>query len=477
MQRDRPLKLNLGRAGKLLCVAWLIGLLSLPAVLLALGTRQPVLENKAKTAQTKITLADLTDQVTFNNLETNALEANPVRQFALDLRARVYVDLLGASPNLLASLGEDGFLFTRGEVEGCDDVAKTREGMVSLALISEALRTVGAHTVVFVAGSKLLYEQRHHPRLPKSDIRCEARHEQQIEVALTRIPGGVSIASALRAQLAAGRDVFLKDDTHFNGYGRAAVARVVMHNLLPARNRPVIGVGEPGGTRQGDVARFAGFSRTEHYLNNPSKMPPGHRPLKSSVVYIGDSQVQTPFFAGTVAPGFVATPGAAVCSWILPGMWGGGTYHCQAAISKAHYFVIETVEHHLERIINGCSLPITAAVTSLKGQPVTLSGQRVAQLDANGQVGSVEVGGAPDVSNVDRVIRISTPKPTYVALGQTALRGPPASCASVSTSVGHLSLVVRAGNRISDLRLGLTSLPGQSFTADIVDLKGAVRGL
>jgi hypothetical protein len=273
----------------------------------------------------------------------------------------------------------------------------------------------------------------------------------------------------MRAQTAAGRDVYRRDDSHWNGIGRVLAARAILKELLPERNQPVIHQGDRE-ERLGDIARFIGFSRHETFLNAAATLPRGHVPLKpGQAVFLGDSQMQSALFNGAHAPGYLVEPKAQLCRW-----GSAATPECQNAIRRAHYMLIESVSHHFDQI-NGCFEPMTAAVADLRGRPATLSGQQ--NLRVNGQGTSIEIGGVPDVSNLDRVVRIKTDSKQPVGLGQLALAGPPALCASPASVGGQLVLVVSAGDRLSDLRLGLTTAGPAGFTADVVDIEGKRVGL
>ncbi len=97
----------------LLPAIWLLALLALPALLWLGGERQPLLESRAKEAFPPLNRHTFADPAAIRRLDTALLDRLPGRGRALDLHARIALDLFHDSPSPDVSIGKQEWLSTR----------------------------------------------------------------------------------------------------------------------------------------------------------------------------------------------------------------------------------------------------------------------------------------------------------------------------------------------------------------------------
>jgi SGNH hydrolase-like domain, acetyltransferase AlgX len=478
---------------RLLPAAWLIVLLALPATLWLLGSRQPLLESRPKEPFPPVNRSSLRDPTTFRRFDTAILDRLPGRGRALDLHARIALDLFKDSSNPDVAIGHDGYLYYVPELTPCrpggEPVADAADAVDVLA---RTLVASGRRTAVVVPPSKLFTHDADAPSIDAEAERCARALEERIDRRLAQAPGGLALGPAQRALEAAGEATFLRNDTHWNWRGRELFARRVLDRLRPGlADEAGLSVGREV-SRPTDLSGMLGRQRDETDRTVEATRTPPAPFAAGEVVLIGDSQTDftfvSPFGEGVRPIRDVVLPGAVYCTW--PMLADGS---CDEPIKAARAILVEKVARDTQVLTSLCWRPIALLGERMSGR--TASWERVdgeaspatgaaLTLPANGSARvRVRIPGE-DLDPRPRLLKLplrDVPTgpdgaPVAVAMTQEPQAGGPAPCAMPAQAVAGASLFlpVPAGRRASDLVVRLDGAPGTQFGAPrIVALRGA----
>jgi hypothetical protein len=462
----------------LLPAIWLVALLALPAVLWLGGERQPLLESRAKEPFPPLDRHTFADPAAIRRLDTALLDRLPGRGRALDLHARIALDLFHDSPSPDVSIGEQEWLYYVPELTPCrPGGGPTSDPADAVDVLARTLVASGRRTAISMPRSKLFIRSADAPVVDAKLEECADAMERRIEQRLERTPGGLPLAAAQEALEARGEPTFLKTDTHWNWRGRELFARAVLNRIRPnLAAASELGVGRTI-TRPTDLNAMIGRSEQEQdRAVEALRTPPDPLPA-GDVVLIGDSQLDFTFIdprGGTRPIRDVALPGAVYCNW---GMLFNGT--CNEAISRSRAIVIEKVMREVQLMTTQCWLPIALVGEQLPAGAVGRwervdggaqpTGALTLPADGRATV-RVQAAGA-DRDRVPRLLRFRLDQlpigadglPTPVALAQEPQGGEqPAPCAMPRQGApdGSLFLPIPAGARASDFVVALSGAPG-----------------
>jgi hypothetical protein len=463
---------------RVLPAVWLLVLLAAPAVAWLLGARQPLLENRTPASFPAVNRSSLRDPATFAQLDSALLDRLPFRQTALDLHARVELDLFHHSRNSQLALGRNGWLYYTPELSPCrpggEPVADPADAWEMLA---RTLRAAGYQPIVAVPGSKLLVHTRDAPALDDRGMRCERALERHVAARLAKIPGGLSIDAQLRRIEATGRPTFLRYDTHWNWRGRELFVRRLLEKIDPRLARAAhVRAGRPY-ERHSDLAVLVGATRSEQDRLVTADAPPS-TPAPGDVLLVGDSQLVRSLIDRPV-PGVpslseLLLPDQSSCDWeaLAEGV-------CDEQLRRAHTVLLEKVARDAQLVTLQCWRPLAIAAERLGhgtaigwerlgagGSPI---GQRLT-IPASGSV-TIRVRSRPDDTGarllrfrVLRAARQADGTEPPVALVQHPRAGPAAPCATpASEKGGSLLLPLPSGRPGSDVELELRSAPGSQI--------------
>lgn len=480
---------------RVLPAVWLTVLLSLPAALWLLGDRQPLLESRAKEPFPPINRSSVRDENTFRRIDTALLDRFPGRERALDLHARIAIELFRDSPNPDVAIGSGGWFYYVPELGPCrpggepiGDAADAAEALARTLVAS------GKRTVVTLAPSKLFVHTADAPTIDTAQERCADDLERRVEQRLTQTPGGLALGPALRRLEAAGKPTYLRTDTHWNWRGRELFARLVLDRIRPGLARESGLRARRNVTRDTDLSIMVGRRRSDDdRVVEAMRTPP--RPFAAGdVVMVGDSQLDLTFrvsLSGASRPiSEVVLPGAVHCDWLA--LVEG---RCDDPIRAARAVVIEKVARDAQFFTSACWRPIALVGESLSGPaarwervdggPDAPGGRSLTIPESGTATVRVRIPEA-DRSQSARLLRLPlTANPAGpdgavqpLRLTQEPQAGPPAPCAMPEQAVvgGSLFLPVPADRRASDLVIRLEGTPGARLGAPrVVDLATAAR--
>ncbi|MBJ7521083.1 MAG: hypothetical protein JHC84_15395 [Solirubrobacteraceae bacterium] len=455
----------------------LVLLLALPAIAWAFGARQPLLENRARADYPGITAASLQDPETFEQIDSAYLERLSLRGEALDLNARLKIDLLKDSPNPEVAIGQDGWLYFQPQLQACRDKTPLSDPADTAEILARSLLVSGRNALVVIPGGKLTLHPERAPEIEPEVEACVERLEREVGARLAETPGGLDLDAELLALRAQGQDVFLRGDTHWNAAGRELFARRVLDAVRP-------GLARETGLRQGkevdrpaDLWKLIGTDRTDRDRVVIAERTPLDPPR--NVLLVGDSQMEFAFTrppAPGVAPLIERTlPGASPCS---PDAFAAG--HCDELFAKAGTVIYETVGRNVRQLTETCWRAVSMATRHLRGPaasfervdggtPPSATGELAIAPDAPARV-RVRIPGA-DRADAPRLI-IMPVLEGDVSVYQQPEAGGPAPCATPTATAGAaLVIPIPAERRARDLVFDLTTTVGARFEApDVIDL-------
>ncbi|MFA4928001.1 MAG: hypothetical protein WC558_05755 [Patulibacter sp.] len=459
------------RVRTLLPIVWLLALLVLPATAYLVGVRQPLLENREKTAFPDLNRGTLRHERTFQQIDTAIRERLPLRGDAIELRGRIAINLFGDSPTKDVVLGEDGWLYYRPELRICEpDGQPKAPAEDAVGLVTRTITASGRTPAVIVAGSKMVTHRDHLKGVDADALSCVAAAESAVHERLDEIPGGYSIQSELEQLEESGRPTFLKSDTHWNALGREVFARTILDAVRPgladeARLRPLDET-----DRAGDLGVFIGQDRVDRdpMLTVTGSPKTDFRP--GEIVFVGDSQFDTA----------MRTPGAdgasifdrvfpeqTVCNWTQ--MYQDG---CGPAMLAARTVVIESVGRNLDLFADTCWRPVSTLSSTLRGEPARwVGGASATQRPLTADATPARLTVDDDRTDVPRLVRIPVDAlPVDPAADPanpplvTAIPPQERACALAAVADRTpLVIPVPTGERIADLELQVAGPPGSEL--------------
>jgi hypothetical protein len=453
--------------------AWLLLLLLIPAISLALGARQPLMDNHPKTPWPSVHGGDLRDATTYKQLDTAFLERVPTRKQAVQAHSRISVGLFGESPNPDVTVGRHGWLYYALALRMCRNATPISNPADAAEITARTILASGRRALIVEPADKLLIHRADAPRYPRGVTRCVTRLQRTIASRLATIPGGVDLDATLQRMEAAGQSTFLPHDSHWNYRGRLAYARLMLDFISPGLSRATgLDVG-PWYDHHSDLYVQLGLPTTDRdravVLQRASPQPSPTGPT----VILGDSQtIDT--FAVPSAPG--ATPmiqqlpqGTVLCPItedFLPGI-------CNSAILGASAIAIESVGRNLYEFEHMCWLMV-----GLLAQPMHGVAGRYALLDGTASPPSDRVVFGPDgkatlrvlpargdVRREARLLRIpidQLPAGGNITMNQDVPAGHSTPCSTQTMGSPGVALVLPlpAGRPASTVPLTFTAPPG-----------------
>lgn len=456
--------------------AWLLALLCIPAICLALGARQPLMDNRPKTPWPSLRAADLLEPKTYERLDAAWLERVPTRKQAVRAHAQISVDLFGESANPNVAVGRDGWLYYNQALQTCRDAKPTVDPGDAAEIVARTIIATGRRALVIEPADKTLIHPSKAPRYPRGVMRCVSALQRDLTARLTKIPGGVDFDAKLRRMEAAGQPTFLPHDSHWNHRGRLAFARLMLDFISPGLSRATgLHLG-PWHDRHSDLYRQLGLPRTDRdravLLRRAAPRPVPTGPT----LVIGDSQMIETF---DVPPAPGATPlssqlpqGTVLCPHVeqfIPGA-------CDDALRSAAAIAIESVGRNLLVFEATCTRVVTLLAQGMRGTEgryalldgaASLSDDRV----TFGPDGKAVLRIAPatgDVSSEARLVGIpveALPPGTAIDVIQRPAKGLPAPCATIQATVPDVLLIlpVPAGRDASELVVQLNAPQGTTL--------------
>jgi SGNH hydrolase-like domain, acetyltransferase AlgX len=456
--------------------AWLLVLLCLPAISLALGARQPLMDNRPKTSWPSIHTGELFERKTYERLDAAWLERVPTRKQAVQAHAQISLGVFEESPNPAVSVGRDGWLYYNEALQTCRAAKPTVDPGDAAEIAARTIIATGRRALIVEPADKVLIHPSKAPRYPRGVMRCVTALQQDLATRLTKIPGGVDFDAQLRRMEAAGQSTFLHHDSHWNYRGRLAYARLMLDFITPGLSRATgLHLG-PWHDRHSDLYRQLGLPKTERdravllQRAAPRPVPTG------STLLIGDSQTIETF---TVPPTPGATPlsrqlpkGTVVCPHVerfIPGT-------CDDALRSASAIAIESVGRNLLVFEATCTRVVTLLAQGMRGAKgryalldgaASLSGNRV----AFGPDGKAVLRIAPATGNVSPEARLvgipveALPPGTAINVIQRPTKGLPSPCATIQATQSDVFLIlpIPAGRDASELVVQLNAPPGTTL--------------
>lgn len=459
--------------------AWLLVLLSLAGIAFALGERQPLFQNRAKTTIPMLDAESLRDPATFSRLDDVVRDALPFRDRAVELTGRIALEVFGESPTREVAVGDDGWLYLTEELRNCQDRTRLRlDPADALELVVRSLHASGRRVTAILSESKFATRSRDAPEVDPAAQACTARLERRIARRVTQLPGGLEVGSVLRRLEAVGTATFLKNDTHWNWRGREIFLRSVLDGIRPGL-ADEIGLG-PGRRyeRAGDLGVVMGVPRSEPDRSVVARRAPSRPVRRRSVAFVGDSQLR----ADLIEP--VAGTGTTIRDRALPGQLSCDVLaltDCEAEIRAADHVVLEVVARHLPEMVSMCWVPVAVAAERLRGRPARWQRWDGAWQPASGRTQILADGAAmlrvspagPERTTMPRLFRIRVlrlPRDegggrSEVVLAQRPRAGGEAPCATPTRSRAGSDLIlpVPAGRSTSDLPVRITGPPGSEL--------------
>lgn len=462
----------MSRVRPLLPILWLMALLVLPATAYLVGVRQPLLENREKTAFPDLNRGTLRQEHTYQQIDAAIRERLPLRGDAISLRGQIAIDLFGDSPTADVVLGKDRWLYYRPELRICEpEGTPATPPEDAVEILSRTIAASGRKPVVLVAGSKIVTHQAHLKGFGAAALACVSAAEARVQQRLAETPGGLTIQPELDALEAEGTATFLRSDTHWNARGRQVFAEAVLDAVRPglagqARLRRLEET-----ERRGDLGVFIGQERIDRDPMLTVTGTPKATFAPGRVAFVGDSQ----FGAAMLTAG---ADGATVLDRVFPGQpfchWTQGAADgCVQPIVAAQTVVIEIVARNLDMLVDTCRLPTAALAATIRGRAARWAdGAPSTSRPVSPTPVPVRIEVGNDRTDVPRLIRI----PVAALPGDPAAdpANPPAvaadpggarACATPSTPdpAGAVVIPVATGERVADVELRLSGPAGAAL--------------
>jgi hypothetical protein len=489
----------------LLPAIWLIALLSAPAIAYVTGTRQPLLENRNKEPFPPINRSSVRSPEVFAKLDRALLDRLPLRGDALRLRASIALRWFGVSPSPEVVPGRGGWLYMWRDFRPCQpgDLAAGQDPADAAEVIARTAGASGRRIGVLVAGSKTATQPEHlRTDADRALARCVAKREEHVHARLRQTPGGIDITRDLQRELAAGRDVFMKRDSHWQGNAQLIFTRAMLEAAQPglAQEVDLRQVTQPR-AGEADLTRLIGLPvyKRDRYppIARRPKAYPQARP--GETILIGDSQMRlamTDQLEGRPPISGAALPGPLYCE---RSKFNTGV--CDGQLAASRIVLLEWVARDMQDLTTACKsfpaalLPgirerLPARAVGLVG--ATGEGRLPRRLRVGPSATSVRFapadGGVADalrllVIPVERLGTAQPGGPDAVTVVQRTTDGrAPVPCETATTGAGGaVILPLTAGRDAAKIVLDLTAPPGtvlgtpQAFVLDDAAVERGMR--
>lgn len=452
------------RIRNLLPIVWLMVLLLLPVAAYLAGMRQPMLENRGKTAFPDVNRTTLSQDDTFRQMDAAIRERLPLRGNAIDIRSRATMKLFGESTNSEVILGKDNWLYYRPELLICEPNGRPAVPPEdAIEVLTRTIAASGRRPVVIVAGSKIFTHQAHLRGVTEAELGCLEKAESRVQKRLEEIPGAHSIQRKLDELEAAGRPTFLRSDTHWNALGRTVFLRALLNGVRPglgseARLRALSPI-----DRSGDLGPFLGQDRVDRDRQVTVTGRRRTRFAPGEILIIGDSQMWTS----------VKTPGAdgkTVLEQIFPqqplcDQYEMQEHGCADPMLDVETVVIESVARNYELVASTCWRPVATLAETIQGRPARWADGNPMRRPADA-VNPATVEFADDRVATLRLLRIPVLDLPGAGASETVSAVPGGEarpCALTEVPDGkfdQLLIPVPAGERIADIELQVSGPEG-----------------
>ncbi len=485
----------------LLPAVWFVGLLCIPVIGYLAGERQPLLENRAKEPFPPLNRSSIRSPEVFSRLDRALLDRLPLRDDALRARASLGLGVFGVSPSPEVIAGTGGWLYLWRDFRPCLPGGSDGVPGEAAEIIARTTGASGRRVGVLLAGSKTARHPEHlRTERERAQARCVAEREEAVQARLRATPGGLDISPGLEREVAAGRDVFLRQDSHWAGNAQLLFVRSMLDAARPGLSADV-------GLRQLPTPRKAEMDLTKMvgFPENQDTTPPiATRPLPypqarpNETVLIGDSQMRlamTDELSSRPSISAAALPGPFYCE---RSKFNIGVCNPQLAASRTVLF--EWVARDMQDMLTACTHFPPTLLPDLRRRLRALPASLMATADGK-RVRRLRLGDTPpvvrfapsdgDVSRslrlmVVEVERLDTPGPggaQQVTLVPRPTDGrPDISCATASAAAGGAIIVpVPAGRDAAKMAFELTAPPGtvlgnpQAFTLDDATVNRGMR--
>jgi hypothetical protein len=460
------------RLRRLLPVGWLFALLCVPAISLALGARQPLLDNRPKTPWPRVSAADLRHRATYERLDAALLERLPTRKAAVQAHAQISVDLFGESTNPDVSVGRRGWLYYTKALRPCREAPPTGDPAEAVQIAYATITAAGRKALIMEPADKLLIHPQDAPRWRQRDVRCITALQRRVEQRITTLPGGVNLDAELRRIEASGRSAFLPHDSHWSFPARLAYARAILDFVRPGLARDTgLHLG-PWFERRGDLAVQLGLPDADHDRAVLLRRPVREPVEAGKTLVLGDSQDGRVF---TDPP----MPGAPPLAGQLP---AGTTFcrivedfsqsRCNDALYTSSRIAIESAGRNLDYFESACTRLVGMLAGNVPGDKGYFALEGGSAVESGGDItigdgGTVILRIAPvhgDVQDHARIFHLpikALAPGGNVVMVQRPRRGRPVPCAYSTSLAGEAPILpLPAGRRASDLTLVISAPPG-----------------
>ncbi len=445
------------RIRTLLPILWLMALLLLPVTAYLLGVRQPLLENRGKTAFPELSQGAIRQDVTFRQMDDAIRERLPLRGEAIKIRGHVATDIFGDSTNAEVILGKDDWLYYRPELLICEPNGRPKvppEDVVEV--LTRTITASGRRPVVIVVGSKIVTHPEDLEGVEEKDLACLRDAESRVQERLEEVPGAYSIQAGLDALEAAGHPTFLRSDTHWNYVGRRVFLSTVLNGVRPGLAAQVRLRALDEIDHSGDIGPLLGEKRVDRDRLTTVTRSPKTRFGPGEVLISGDSQL----WNSIDVPG---ADGKTVLEHVFPGQpvcdqREFQEHGCADAMADADTIVFESVARNFQLLEAMCRRPVAELASTVKGLPARWADGNPARRLTSATPARVRF--KDEHSDVPRLLRIpvrdlpddqgSEPVVNVVP------EGVPRPCAQTAVPDGTLDEIViplAAGERVEDLEL------------------------
>jgi hypothetical protein len=344
--------------------AWLLVLLLVPAISLALGARQPLMDNRPKTPWPSMHGADLRDAKTYEQLDTAFLERFPTRKQAVQAHSQISIGIFDESPNPDIAVGRHGWLYYALALRMCRGPTPFANPADAAEITARTILASGRRVLIVEPADKMFVHLTDAPHYPRGITRCATALQRTVASRLATVPGGVDLDATMQRMEAAGKSTFLPHDSHWNYRGRLAFARLILDFISPDLSRKTgLHVG-PWYDRHSDLYAQLGLPATDRdrqvLLRRASPQPASSGPT----VILGDSQTIDTFAVRSTGPIIEQLPQGTVLCRITEDFIPGT---CNGAVVGASAIAIESVGRNLYEFERMCSQMVSVLAQSMHG--------------------------------------------------------------------------------------------------------------
>jgi hypothetical protein len=461
------------RRARIAPAAWLVLLLAVPAISLALGARQPLMDNRPKTPWPSVGAADLLRHKTYTTFDAALLERLPTRKPAVRAHAEISVRLFGESTNPDVAVGRDGWLYYTWALATCGALAPAHDPAEAAEITARTIIASGRRALIVEPADKLQIHPRRAPDFPRDQMRCANALQRAVARRLATTPGGVDLDATMRRIETAGHLAFLPHDSHWSHHGRIAFARLVLDFIDPGLSRRAGLTLGPWYDRHSDLYAQLGLPATDRDREVALARPVPEAVPSGPTLILGDSQMIETF----VAPGARGGPamidqlplGTTVCHlWdqLIKGA-------CDDAVRGAAAIAIESAGRNLVFFEAACARIVSLVTESMRGPAgrYAVLGGAAERPDGQVVVGpgkTVDLQVVPargDVRPTARLLRIpirALPPNGSVTMVERPVKGAATPCSTPGPAAAGTTLTVPlpAGRPASTMAARVTAPPG-----------------